>query len=271
MMSKFFRLLSAALLALGLIEVAVAQGPDRERGLRRDVERADQPERRRRLGGEASRSRRESQPSPLFAAMDVDNDGVLSSRELRNARASLQKLDADGDGNITMAEASNSPRRGGGSPDVPGGSEDPNAMIARIMENDRNGDGQLSPDEVPPQLGRMLADADTNNDRVVDRTELEQAVLNMQNRSRDGGRGSQGDSAEEIYRRLMAGDANGDGLLSPKEVPPRMMRMLRGADLNDDGFLNNNEVRQAVRRMSDRGGDPRRAGDRGRPGPPDRE
>ena len=297
-MNECFRLLNATLLSLGLIGTAMAQpfdaerdfeqdfGSESEREFGRDAERdppparGDEEGRFRVPGGRAGRG---PQPSPMFAAIDADGDGVITSRELRRAAAAIKSLDADGDGNITLEEASpqRGPGRGGpGGPGGRGGPGNPDDMIDRFMENDQNGDGVLSPDEVPQQMGRMLSGADSNGDGVVDREELTAAVENMQNRFRgrggpggqgrggpgQGGLGGRGGNAEETYRRLMASDTNGDGLLSPQEVPQQMMRMLRGADLNEDGFLNNNEVRQAVARMGNRGGDRGRGRDRGRGG-----
>lgn len=281
-----FRLLSVTLIVGGLVNFAVAQpfggerGPDRDAARDFDRDSVDEFGRdserdfpRGRVEGEGDFRRpggprgRGPQTSPMFEAIDADGDGVITNRELRKAAVALKTLDADGDGNITMEEASpaRGPGRGGpGGPGGPGG--DPNAMIDRIMENDKNGDGQLSPDEVPPQLTRMLYDADTNNDRVIDRAELEQAMQKMQNRfggrggPRERGRGNAGTSPEETFQRLMASDANGDGMLSPNEVPRQLMSRLRGADLNEDGFLNRNEIQQAVQRMGNRGRDRRPTG-----------
>lgn len=258
-MIVYFRMLNVAVLVLGLVSISAAQGFDRERGLGRDGDREfgrnserDFPSERRntraRPGRSGDESGRGSQPSPMFLAVDADGDGVITNRELRKAGVALKRLDADGDGNITLAEASTQPGRGGGMNGGPGGIEDPNAMVARIMQNDRNGDEQLSPDEVPRDLMPMLSAANTNGDRVLDINEIRQAVQDMQSRARNGDRAGRGGSAEEDYRRLMASDANRDGLLSPKEVPPQMMRMLRGADLDGDGFLNNKEVQRALAR-----------------------
>lgn len=287
-MKNHLRLLCAILWTVGLCDTAMSQAPGaargRAEGFARDLQREygqdsqrDLPPARRDsregLRGPDGRLGRGPQPSPMFAVIDTDGDGVITTRELRKAAVALKQLDADGDGNITLAEASPQPGPGRGQPAGPEGLEDQEAMIDQIMANDKNGDGRLTPDEVPQQLGTMLSGADTNNDRVIDREELKQAVQDMQNRSREGGGPGQAGppvgNAEATFRRLMSGDANGDGLLSPKEVPQQMLPMLRGADLNGDGFLNNNEVRQAVAKMKRRG-DRNRGGDRSRELPPER-
>lgn len=54
---------------------------------------------------------------------------------------------------------------------------DPQQFIDRMMQNDANGDGMLSKDELPPQLAeRLMARADTNKDGMLDKGELEAAA-----------------------------------------------------------------------------------------------
>jgi Ca2+-binding EF-hand superfamily protein len=43
--------------------------------------------------------------NPIFAALDADGDGTLSSAEIDNAPVALKKLDKDGDGAISREEA----------------------------------------------------------------------------------------------------------------------------------------------------------------------
>jgi Ca2+-binding EF-hand superfamily protein len=42
---------------------------------------------------------------PILAAVDSNGDGAISADELRNAPASIRKLDKNGDGKITREEA----------------------------------------------------------------------------------------------------------------------------------------------------------------------
>src|SRR3954464_22989 len=53
-----------------------------------------------------------------------------------------------------------------------------------MQQYDRNGDGVLTPDELPPQLANMLRDADTNHDRRIDAAELGAFVAKMGDRMR---------------------------------------------------------------------------------------
>ncbi|MDA7916060.1 EF-hand domain-containing protein, partial [Verrucomicrobia bacterium] len=76
-------------------------------------ERPERGERGQRPGGEEGRGRG-GRPTPLFAALDSDKDGTISKVELKQAMASLKKLDKNNDGQITMEEISGG--RGPGGP-----------------------------------------------------------------------------------------------------------------------------------------------------------
>ncbi len=47
---------------------------------------------------------RRAKPDPLFAVLDTDRDGALSTAELRNAAAVLKQLDKNNDGRLTRDE-----------------------------------------------------------------------------------------------------------------------------------------------------------------------
>ncbi len=72
---------------------------------------------------------------------------------------------------------------------------DPQQFIDRMMQNDANGDGMLSKDELPPQLAdRLMERADANKDGMLDKGELEAAAKNgamgaARGAQREGGRG----------------------------------------------------------------------------------
>ena len=65
-----------------------------------------------------------------------------------------------------------------------------------------------------------------------------------------GGRGGFGGSPEEMVKRMMEFDKNGDGKLSKDELPERMQELMERADTNQDGFLTQDELKQ----MSERRG-----------------
>lgn len=245
------------------------------------ADRSDRRERfRSREEGEGGGTRgRGPRPNPMFEVMDVDGDGMISARELRTAIKALKTLDTDGDGNISLEEAS--PMRGPGSPGGPGGpggrGGDPNAMIDRFMEQDANGDGKLTIDEVDERMGRMLQGADTNQDGAIDRAELEAAMQNMRGGPGFGGGrpggpgvgmgsgfGPMGD-ADSMTKQVMAADQNGDGVISANELNPQMARTMQGADTNGDGTLDPKEIRlymENARRRMEQFRDQRGAGGR---------
>ena len=251
-----FRALLVAVLACGLCGVASAQPGEEDFGGFSDQdgsprERGQDRGQGGRRGGREGFRRGGPRPNPLFEALDIDGDNMISARELRRAVANLKKLDEDGDGNISLEEVT--PARRG-----------PEDMVARIMENDTNKDGKLTPDELPEQFARMLTGADLNADGAFDRQEIEQAMANFRDRFRrgpggpgrvEGGEGPGGRSgfrgggfgnADDMTKQLMAGDSDGDGVLTPDEVPRQSLAMLRNADTNGDGVLDAREVRAAM-------------------------
>ena len=209
-------------------------------------------------GGQGFRGRGGPRPNPIFEALDADGDGMITPRELRQAVKALKSLDADGDGNISLEEVT--PPRGPGGPGGPGGrGGDPSAMIDRLMENDTNGDGQLTQDEIPERMAQMLTGADTNGDGAIDRDELTKAMQSARDNFGRGGGGFGGggfggggfggrgmSDPDTMSRQIMSMDRNGDGVISKSEMNPQMAGMLQGADTNGDGALNAKEVRIAV-------------------------
>jgi len=192
------------------------------------------------------------QPNALFAVMDADGDGVISKVELRKAIKALKTLDADDDGSITLAEASV-----GGAPIGPGPlGEDP--QIAQIMANDKNGDGKLTPNEVPGEMVAMLRGVDQNADGEITREELVVAMANMRNqfgggpwRGAGGPAGGAG-NANEATGQFLRFDKNGDGRLTEGELPPDATRMLKGADRNGDGAIDAGELQAALAQQGGR-------------------
>jgi hypothetical protein len=66
---------------------------------------------------------------------------------------------------------------GGGGGGRPGGPPDPQQFIDRMMQNDANGDGKLSRDEVPGRFAeRMFDNNDANGDGFIDRAELQKVA-----------------------------------------------------------------------------------------------
>lgn len=225
-------------------------------------------------GGPAAHAAMPPASNPMFEAIDVDGDGIITKKELRTAISQLKKLDTDGDGNISLAEASPQGLPGGpvgvaGPGAQPGG--DINEMVNRLMQNDRNGDGKLTADELPSQMAQqMIQNGDKDGDRALSKDEITQALQNMQNQfgNAPGGfqggpgnfaggpagfqGGAVGNGDRQMIGQWLQWDRNGDGMLSPNEVPQQAAGLLRGGDLNNDGMISPAELKMLIERNGDR-------------------
>ncbi|MGB0595471.1 MAG: hypothetical protein ACPGLY_02080, partial [Rubripirellula sp.] len=91
---------------------AMAQPPEREGARRRG---AGGPGGAGGLGGPGGASGF-MRMLPVMIALDANQDGQLSSKEIKNATAALMKLDKNKDGQLTMDELRPEFNRDGGSP-----------------------------------------------------------------------------------------------------------------------------------------------------------
>lgn len=128
-------------------------------------------------------------PPAFIGALDANHDGVVDADELANASAALKKLDKDGDGQLSIQELMAPPPRPDGTNGAPDGKRGPRPdgpppgggsggknhpplppVIAALDANhdgvidaselagasaalkalDKNGDGQLTQDEIRP-------------------------------------------------------------------------------------------------------------------------
>jgi hypothetical protein len=97
---------------------------------------------------------------PVMSALDADQDGVLSSKEIRKAAVSLRTLDANKDGDLTGEEMQpafggpGGPGGFGGGPNDAGqggpgaGPPGPEGFVTRALEFDKDNDGKLDRDEL---------------------------------------------------------------------------------------------------------------------------
>lgn len=111
---------------------------------------------------------------PLFATLDADEDGELSSDEIANATVALKKLDQNSDGKLTADELRPQPRGGREARGQRGNRRSPEAMVQRFMQYDKNEDGKLTKDEMPERLSGMFARLDANEDGDVTQEEITQ-------------------------------------------------------------------------------------------------
>lgn len=170
-----------------------------------------------------------------FAKLDANGDGVLTRADAPDAELEalqvllqfLSEADANGDGVVTFEELT---------------AVRPGMTPQQYAGFDFNGDGVLSRDDLPAveedplgRLTQLLFKADANGDRVVTFEEL-QAVAP--------------DVTQEQYNKL---DRNADGVITPEDLPdapadPRdaLLALIRGADANRDGVVTEEEFAAAA-------------------------
>ncbi|MCA9081506.1 MAG: EF-hand domain-containing protein [Planctomycetaceae bacterium] len=204
------------------------------------------------------------QPGQFFDQMDTNKDGKLTRDEIpEQAKERMGRLfDTLGKDELTREDLANAFRQMAAS--RPGGG-DPGAFLKNL---DKNGDGNLSRDELPEQLrdrlGRVFdqigqdsipierlaqalgqlrtANGDRprpDGDRPREGTLTEGAPREgdrpAMDRPRDGARGPQGPPRLPAFVRLL--DTDKDGSLSQEELS-KASELFAELDRNDDGKLN---------------------------------
>lgn len=117
----------------------------------------------------------------LFAALDADKDGRISSLELAEASKVLDSLDRNKDEYISREEAAGGPPRdsAAGRPSTAG---DPKRLLASL---DKDGDGKLSKDEAPERIKEAFDRLDANADGSLDTDEMQKVINRLRNREGD--------------------------------------------------------------------------------------
>ena len=185
----------------------------------------------------------------VFRLLDTDKDGRLSTKELAEAGETIKKLDRDSNGEVSREELAAGlmppppppPARPAAGTPPQGGRFDPQTMLARLKESDKNGDGKWSKDELPERMRENFDRIDQNKDGSVDEAELKQMFAMM---ARFAGGGGAPGGGEFIDRLIREADKDNDGKLSKDEAPPRMKENFDRIDRNKDGFIDRAEVAQ---------------------------
>ena len=141
---------------------------------------------------------------PVLKALDADGDGEISKAEIEGASKALAALDKNGDGKLSRDEilpnfgALGAPGRPGaegrpGQPGQPGiaGRFNPEEMIRRLKDADKNGDGKISKEEAPDRMKDNFDRIDANGDGQLEESEIKAMVEKMREgagRRPEGGR-----------------------------------------------------------------------------------
>lgn len=141
---------------------------------------------------------------PVLKALDADGDGEISKAEIEGASKALAALDKNGDGKLSRDEilpnfggpdAPGRPRAEGrpGQPGQPGiaGRFNPEEMIRRLKEADKNGDGKISKEEAPDRMKDNFDRIDANGDGQLEESEVKAMVERLREgagRRPEGGR-----------------------------------------------------------------------------------
>lgn len=113
----------------------------------------------------------------LMRTLDTNGDGKLSKEEIAAAPSVLKKVDANEDGEVTADELLKAaPRPEMRRPGGPDAGRFVEAVLGRIMQSDKDGDGKISRDEAPERLARGFDRIDGNGDGFVDKAELKTAL-----------------------------------------------------------------------------------------------
>jgi Ca2+-binding EF-hand superfamily protein len=124
-----------------------------------------------------------------------------------------------------------------------------------IKRFDKNKDGYLTKDEVPPFLVKDFAKADLNGDGKLDKKEVAQLLKVLREREGVEKTPPPNPEVERLVNQLLQQfDTNKDGKISKSEAKGNLLANFDKLDLNKDGFLDKNELRQMATRILAQGG-----------------
>jgi Ca2+-binding EF-hand superfamily protein len=118
-----------------------------------------------------------------------------------------------------------------------------------LKRHDKDGDGYLSRQEVPPFLRPSFDKADLNGDGKLDRKEIARVLQGLRRRFGQGARLPPADSPEvqKVLRNLLQQDTDGDGKVSRSEARGRLAANFDRFDTNKDSYLDRSELLRVAR------------------------
>jgi Ca2+-binding EF-hand superfamily protein len=181
-------------------------------------------------------------PDEVFKRLDRDGDGKLTKEESpQRMRDNFERIDANSDGSIGLAEFREVAARFG----APAGRPETNsggvAPLIRILDAD--GNGEVSAEEIK-NAPQALLKLDRNGDGKLTRDELPGPPSGAGTDGRPG--------PEQLQRRLKEADRNDDGKLQKDEAPPFIAANFDRADRNGDGELDEQELKAVLERIGRR-------------------
>ena len=275
---KFFHyILVVPVLLIALEHSSIAQ-TDNNAGTDVAPSQRQQERRNGRLGRRHDRPRF-ARSHPLMQALDTDKDGNLSKAEIEKATVSLSTLDKNGDGGLTHEEISpfigRESRRAG------------NGRGERGRRFRGRGGRRAERRRRPNRPGSDYADSRSRrrgpdgerrrsrgDRRRPDGPEGRQREDRRRNRFERGGpesrqpRGLERQNPEQMMRRFLSLDKNGDEKLSREELA-ELQGLVERWDKDGDDALNKLELRDIIQRRMREGERRRSRGDRRRPDGPE--
>jgi Ca2+-binding EF-hand superfamily protein len=119
-----------------------------------------------------------------------------------------------------------------------------------IKRFDKNKDGTLTPDEVPPFLAKTFDKVDTNGDGKLDRAEIAQLLRNLRKRFGVEAKAAANPDVERVVNKLLAQfDTDKDGRISKAEAKGKLAENFALFDTNKDGYLDRAELRRVAARL----------------------
>ena len=124
-----------------------------------------------------------------------------------------------------------------------------------IKRFDKNGDGYLTKDELPPRLAAVFDRADANGDGKLDRKEVAAMMQVLRNRLGAAAKAGKNKAADPaavnrmVENMLQRMDANKDGKISKEEAKGPLANNFERFDQNKDGYLDRKELERVAEQL----------------------